>query len=67
MIIRFMLIMYCITYVMVPIMSCSALFDYVLLYVILFGSIVLCYGFLYYNILYYTILYYIRLDYSTLY
>jgi len=46
MIIRIMIIiMYCITYDMVSIMSCSALFDYVLLYVILFGSGILRYGF----------------------
>ena len=60
-IIRIMIIiMYCITYDMVSIMSCSALFDYVLLYVILFGSGILRYGFhiiLYHRILYYSILY----------
>ena len=60
-IIRIMIIiMYCITYDMVSIMSCSALFDYVILYVILFGSGILRYGFhiiLYHRILYYSILY----------
>ena len=60
-IIRIMIIiMYCITYDMVSIMSCSALFDYVLLYVILFGSGILRYGFhiiLYHSTLYYDILY----------
>ena len=60
-IIRIMIIiMYCITYDMASIMSCSALFDYVLLYVILFDSGILRYGFhflLYPRILYYSILY----------
>ena len=59
-IIRIMIIiMYCIMYDMVSIMSCSALFDYVLLYVILFGSGILRYGF--YIILYHIILYHIML------
>ena len=60
-IVRIMIIIvYCITYDMVSIMSGSALFDYVLLNVILFGSGTLCYGFhiiLYHRILYYSILY----------
>ena len=52
--------MYCITYGMVSIMSCSALFDYVLPYVNLFGSGILRYGFyitLYHIILCHIILY----------
>ena len=60
-IIRIMIIiMYCITYDIVSIMSCSALFDYVLLYIILFDSGILRYGFhiiLYHSISYYSILY----------
>ena len=44
-IIRIMIIItYCITYDMVSITSCSALFDYVLLYVVFLGSGILRYG-----------------------
>ena len=50
--------MYCITYDMVSIMSCSALFDYVLLYVILFGSGMLRYVLFFNIILYHIISYY---------
>ena len=66
-IIRIMIIiMYCITYDMVSIMSCSALFDYVLLYVILFGSIILCYGLLYHIVVYHIVVHYIILQYIIL-
>ena len=70
-IIRIMIIiMYCITYDMVSIMSCSALFDYVLLYVILFGSGIVRYGFytiLYHVILSYIVVYYTRVLFYVLY
>ena len=56
--IRIMLFMYCITYDMLSITSCSALFDYVLLYVIFrFGYITLWFVILYCIVLYYSIIY----------
>ena len=59
-IIRIMIIiMYCITYDMVSIMSCSALFDYVLLYVIFSVRVYYVMVFVLYCIIgYYIIVYY---------